>query len=107
MKTLTKGLSSMITSIHITGREVVSTTNLGKNVNQGSNPHKHQRTQLPQNHYKCRKVFDQNSNLITHPDIYIVENSDKCSEYDKFLTQSLNFTEHQNIQPREEPYKCN
>lgn len=43
-----------------------------KNFNQGSNPNKHQRTRLPENHYKCGKDFDQSSNLI-HQNIHIVE----------------------------------
>lgn len=77
-----------------------------KNINQWSNPHKLQRTQLSCNHYKCERVFDQSSNLIIHQTSHIVENTNKCSLCDKSLNQTINHIEHWNIHSGEEPYKC-
>ncbi|KAM7057468.1 uncharacterized protein WM277_005080 [Molossus nigricans] len=78
----------------------------GKNVNQESNPNKHQKTQLPENHYKDGKLFDQMSNPNMHQVIHSVEKTSKRSKCDKSLQQSSHHNERQNIHTRERAYKA-
>ncbi|KAM5194890.1 zinc finger protein 732-like isoform 2-T3 [Hipposideros larvatus] len=76
-----------------------------KNFKQGSVPNKHQRFQFVENQCAHRKAFHESSNL-THQYSYIVEKSNKYSEHDNSLNQTVYLTKHENIVPREEPHKC-